>query len=401
MKQKLKDLLKKKNKPTFDEAAAYFTAMTDAQKAAKKGSGGPTYNGGWLPQVTITATRPSGTGSSFVYNRNGLFGSNRSPYSTESIVAQSAFQVQRPSLFQPSPYSTESIVRQNMQNQLKPYTPPQSFLPTKPNTPSPVFPTYVPPRQPIIAPTHKPELVQSTYTPSSVQTGPIKNTFEKTGNTDPADSLYGTKDMRTIGFIAKHPIIAAQIGSFEKGSTNISTNVVRFANTLEVLSENKTSDQENMGSQVNAFRHSLWQATITQKFGEEVAREVGAAHEDNPSANLSQRIFKTMADADQTIDLLNNQIGRQIGKENPSSSMQGLAIKTLDHFAEKGLYVATMEENGTFNVSQEKVKSEQYRSLLNRFKQLNDNGFTLEVQQERDLAAQRKIDLLNTGPKIK
>lgn len=37
MKQKFKDLLKKKNKPTFDEAAAYFTAMTDAQKAAKKG----------------------------------------------------------------------------------------------------------------------------------------------------------------------------------------------------------------------------------------------------------------------------------------------------------------------------------------------------------------------------
>ena len=37
MKQKLKDLLKKKNKPTFDEAAAYFTAMTDAQKAVKKG----------------------------------------------------------------------------------------------------------------------------------------------------------------------------------------------------------------------------------------------------------------------------------------------------------------------------------------------------------------------------
>lgn len=37
MKQKLKDIIKKKNKPTFDEAAAYFTAMTDTQKAAKKG----------------------------------------------------------------------------------------------------------------------------------------------------------------------------------------------------------------------------------------------------------------------------------------------------------------------------------------------------------------------------
>ncbi len=88
MKQKLKDLLKKKNKPTFDEAAAYFTAMTDAQKAAKKGGvtdeafpvglestnfGGNTgvmnaggfepkltrtkrwgdFNGGWLPEVVI------------------------------------------------------------------------------------------------------------------------------------------------------------------------------------------------------------------------------------------------------------------------------------------------------------------------------------------------------------
>ena len=83
---------------------------------------------------------------------------------------------------------------------------------------------------------------------------------------------------------------------------------------VKKTNENKTNGQEKMGSQVNAFRHSLWQAPITQKFGEEVAREVGATHEDNSSANLSQRTFKTMADADQTIDLLNNQIGKQIGK---------------------------------------------------------------------------------------
>jgi hypothetical protein len=35
-----------------------------------------------------------------------------------------------------------------------------------------------------------------------------------------------------------------------------------------------------MGSEVNAFRHVLWQSTITRLFGENVAEEVGNSHED-------------------------------------------------------------------------------------------------------------------------
>ena len=128
MKQKLKDLLKKKNKPTFDEAAAYFTAMTDAQKAAKKGGvtdevlpiglespnfggnagvmntsgfepkltrtkrGDDDLNGGWLPEVTVTATRINKGGyDPFGYNP---FGSpSNSFFNYYNSASQSASRV--------------------------------------------------------------------------------------------------------------------------------------------------------------------------------------------------------------------------------------------------------------------------------------------------------------------
>ena len=54
------------------------------------------------------------------------------------------------------------------------------------------------------------------------------------------------------GFALRDPLIAAQIGSFQRGSTNITTNTVRFSTRIG-LQENP----EHKGSEVNAYRHSL------------------------------------------------------------------------------------------------------------------------------------------------
>ena len=55
---------------------------------------------------------------------------------------------------------------------------------------------------------------------------------------------------------------------------------------------------------------------LTFKFGSRVALEAGNAHEKDPFTNLSVRTFSSLDDADQTVDLLNNQIGRRIGSLN-------------------------------------------------------------------------------------
>lgn len=165
----------------------------------------------------------------------------------------------------------------------------------------------------------------------------------------------------------------------------------------------KTNNGEQDGSQINAFRHGLWQATITSTFGESIAKQVGNAHEDNPSADLSQRAFSgknALAKADQTVDLLNNQIGREIGKANEGASMQQLATATLDYFHENGLYTATVNKDGTVTIGQTKIGDDQYKQLKQVFQQLNQNGMTAQEQQRSDAEAQKEIDRLNRGPKL-
>ena len=115
---------------------------------------------------------------------------------------------------------------------------------------------------------------------------------------------------RTAKFALSHPLIAAEIGYWIKGSTNISTNAVRFATRNDVLSGGD-------GAESNAFRHTLWQSYITNRHGIEIATSIGNAHEENPDVNLRNRRFRTQLDADQTIDLLNNQIGRSLGNTAP------------------------------------------------------------------------------------
>jgi RHS repeat-associated protein len=217
---------------------------------------------------------------------------------------------------------------------------------------------------------------------------------------DPIGPGYyaATMNSRTIGFVLRHPVIAGSIGSVSPGSTNISTNTVRFATRIG-LYENAAHE----GSQVNAFRHTLWQSTISTNYGEGLAKQIGNVHEENPFVDLSQRSFSgknALSQADQTIDLLNNQIGRQIGKDNPNASLQELAIKTLDYQYNTGLYTGTTNKNGSVSVGQSKITAEQYKNGLQIINGLNNSGFTAPEQKQRDVEAQKQIDQLNRGPKF-
>ena len=203
---------------------------------------------------------------------------------------------------------------------------------------------------------------------------------------------------RTLGFVIRAPFIAAQIGSVSPGSTNISTNSVRFATRIG-LKENA----QHEGSEVNAFRHVIWQASITAEFDESIAKQVGNAHETNPIVDLSIRSFtgnNALSQADQTIDLLNNEIGRQIGLDNPDASTQELAIKTLEYQYENGLYTSSKNKDGSVSVTQTKITEQQYTKGIKTLKGLNDSGFTAPEQKQRDEEAQKEIKRLDSGPKF-
>jgi len=175
-------------------------------------------------------------------------------------------------------------------------------------------------------------------------------------------------------FAVRHPIAAKNIGfGVQKGTTTISTVATRFATRGNVL-YGSMRGQTDEGSENGAFRHALWQAGITSAYGSQIATEAGNAHEENPNVDLSIRSFDNLAAADQTVDLLNNQIGRGIGEQNAGATMDVLAGAVLDEFAKNGLYTATKGEDGQYTVSKTKLSPEKYGQLKETFKTLDIFG---------------------------
>lgn len=191
---------------------------------------------------------------------------------------------------------------------------------------------------------------------------------------------------REFGFALAHPIIASEIGSYQKGSTNLSTDAVRFSTLGPPGTPNSTLDATSSeGSQVNAFRHVLWQATIASRYGSDIAKQVGDVHEENPNVDLGQRTFKTLAEADQTIDLNNNVIGRQIAAQNPDASMKELALKTLEAFHTDGLYtVSGKDSQGNVTIDRTKISDAQYNEMKALIDGVDDDGFTPQQRAQRE-----------------
>ncbi len=198
------------------------------------------------------------------------------------------------------------------------------------------------------------------------------------------EKTEGSKE-RTIEFALDHPIIALNIGQFKSGSTNITTNAVRFSTNDLGLKESSSKE----GSQVNAFRHVLWQATITKRYGPEIAREVGFAHEENPDAlggkysekDFKDVEFKTSADADQACDLLNNVQGRIVGRTTESEKMNRIALDVIDRYYTEGFWISEYTEKGTYKISKKKLSEKQYKTAKKRLELLDSDGYTKEQRE--------------------
>ena len=180
---------------------------------------------------------------------------------------------------------------------------------------------------------------------------------------------------RTAMFAVGHALEALAIGEFKSGSTNITTNAVRFSTGLR-LDENDARE----GSQVNAFRHALWQATITKRYGAEIAKWSGDAHEDNPYAqnniyDMSISAFATLSIADEVCDLKNNIEGRIIGGKATSNAMNEIAKDVLEHYRSPGLWVASRMGDGRYKVYQEKLATDKYNYAKSVLECMDKNGY--------------------------
>ena len=197
-------------------------------------------------------------------------------------------------------------------------------------------------------------------------------------------------------FAIENPRAALDIGAgVTHNASNISSNASRFATKGSVLSQTVLNkDMIDEGSETGAFRHTLWQANIASKHSGEIAVKAGNAHEIAPWTDLNIRRFNQIENADQTTDLLNNQIGRAIGNCNKNKTAKELALIVLDEFKNNGLYVSEQDEEGIWNIKKKKISEEKYNRLKDIFNTLNKYGFTEEEYEKIKKEEKRKAEAL-------
>ena len=81
-----------------------------------------------------------------------------------------------------------------------------------------------------------------------------------------------------------------------------------------------------------------------------------------------------LSEADQMVDLLNNQIGRKIGGDNKNLNTKELSVAVLESFHNDGLYVVDKSNPGKFIVTKKKITKEKYDYMNETFEKLNEYG---------------------------
>jgi len=223
---------------------------------------------------------------------------------------------------------------------------------------------------------------------AAVPSGSVERTLDTQSGTDYYDTdvdkaLYDAlsktgkfdeSEIKTILFIKDHPIKASIIGRpNEYDIPTISERVSNYASNVGL------TDIKNVysGTEINAMRHVMWMASIAVKFGQDIAEEVGCAHEVNADAlqDVSDPYryrYESREDADPAIDLLNNEIGLRIAEEiEPDASMKEICRIALGEYYNQGFNIAEQNPDGSYSIVVYRLTEEEYRSALHTLDTLN------------------------------
>lgn len=215
------------------------------------------------------------------------------------------------------------------------------------------------------------------------------------GSLNAGNAVENNELLDEIEFGIRHPRIALLIGSVSKNPEAIlNPNISTIASTFQLnLFNNRQFGGE--GGVGNAFRHTLWQAIITNRFGKNIATQVGNSHETGFKIDFSKRENISLNKADEMIDQLNNKIGREIAIKNPNSDNKKLAINVLNYYLKEGLYQAEKNNSSnTYNVVKKKLPITVYNNAINKIGQLDATGAGPVMQQERFILQKQ---LINNG----
>ena len=203
-------------------------------------------------------------------------------------------------------------------------------------------------------------------------TSPIARGYEKT---------MDAKIARELALPFRSPVhtaAAVDIGfGTNKKYNNLSSASDRFANEIDnyfYRGDKKNGEKRYLSTLRNSMRHTIWQATLASQHNPQVAYSAGMAHETRPYADTDKRVFDNESDADMTVDLLNNVIGRRIGAKNRHLSRKQIALLALKELWENGLYQYELCNDGLWRIMKVRISDDVYNEMYNTFMNLDNDG---------------------------
>ena len=236
----------------------------------------------------------------------------------------------------------------------------------------------------------------------------LQERLREAGAVSPPDRLEpvtrrADRESLQVELYFRSPVETGRVGEVEagSGSVNISNVATRFEHNTyrgqaaggmrgvndgpsrglltrvdRRIGPNPDRGQNSDGSQINAFRHALWQALITRELGSDFAQQIGDAHEGGTRLSSGTR-YATLAEADQQADLRNNYYGRVIGRTLEGEAPRNIALGVLSFFRDYGLFVARRDGNG-FVWERQRITGTQFRAALGMLETTNNYGYTEE-----------------------
>ena len=203
-------------------------------------------------------------------------------------------------------------------------------------------------------------------------TSPIARGYEKT---------MDAKIARELAFPFRSPVHTAAAVDIGLGTNdnynNLSSASERFANKIDnyfYRRDKKNGEKRYLSTLRNSMRHTIWQATLASQHNPQVAYSAGMAHETRPYADTDKRVFDNESDADMTVDLLNNVIGRRIGAKNRHLSRKQIALLALKELWENGLYQYELCNDGLWRIMKVRISDDVYNEMYNTFINLDNDG---------------------------
>ena len=117
------------------------------------------------------------------------------------------------------------------------------------------------------------------------------------------------------------------------------------------IKKTRTLGSDNNGGKIDAFKHSFWMARLTQGIGKRAAHSLGKAHEKGNYQTYKKRQLEDgfLPDKPSTnMDLYNNQVGIEIGKQNKTKSKNELIHIIIDSINKGKMQVLLKDKDGFF-----------------------------------------------------